>query len=92
MVAPPTGPVPPVALLTMCLGDDERLIEQVRVGYAGLVVESFGGGHVPARTVPALERLAAATPVVLASRTGGGDMLRATYGFPAPNATSSPAG
>jgi len=82
-VPAPTGPIPPVALLTMCLGEDERLIEQVgALGYAGLVVESFGGGHVSARTVSALERLAATIPVVLASRTGGGDMLQATYGFP----------
>ncbi|WP_205717419.1 asparaginase [Actinomadura soli] len=82
-VPPPTGPVPPVALLTMGFGDDGRLIEQVAaLGYAGVVVEAFGGGHVPARTVAALERLAAAVPVVLASRTGGGDMLRTTYGFP----------
>lgn len=81
-VPAPTGPVPPVALLTMCLGEDERLIEQLgALGYAGLVVESFGGGHVAARTVSALEQLAATVPVVLASRTGGGDMLRTTYGF-----------
>ncbi|WP_395970100.1 asparaginase [Actinomadura sp. 1N219] len=79
----PAGPVPPVALLTTCLDDDGRLIEQVgALGYAGVVVEAFGGGHVPARTVAALERLAATAPVVLASRTGGGDMLQATYGFP----------
>ncbi|WP_218010283.1 asparaginase [Actinomadura chibensis] len=79
----PPGPVPPVALLTMSLGGDDRLIEQVgALGYAGLVVESFGGGHVPSWTVPALERLAASIPVVLASRTGGGDVLHATYGFP----------
>ncbi|WP_279503223.1 asparaginase [Actinomadura sp. KC06] len=79
----PAGPVAPVALLTMCLGDDGRLIERVgALGYAGVVVEAFGGGHVPARTVAALERLAATVPVVLASRTGAGDMLQATYGFP----------
>lgn len=79
----PAGPVPPVALLTMSLGEGERLIDQVgALGYAGLVVESFGGGHVPSWTVPALARLAAAIPVVLASRTGGGDILQSTYGFP----------
>ncbi|TYK49490.1 asparaginase [Actinomadura decatromicini] len=79
----PAGPVPPVALLTMTLGEGARLIEQVgALGYAGLVVESFGGGHVPSWNVPALERLAATIPVVLASRTGGGDILQATYGFP----------
>ena len=77
------GAVPPVALLTSVLGDDARLIGQVAAaGYAGLVLEAFGGGHVPAHVVPALEALAARMPVVLASRTGGGEVLRQTYGFP----------
>lgn len=82
-IALPTGPsIPPVALLKLGLGDDGRLIEAVgSLGYAGLVVEGFGGGHVPAHTVPALERLAREIPVVLASRTGGGEVLRETYGF-----------
>jgi L-asparaginase len=74
--------VPPVALLTAVLGDDGRLIERVEeAGYAGLVLEGFGGGHVPARVVPALADLAGRLPVVLASRTGGGEMLQETYGF-----------
>jgi L-asparaginase/archaeal Glu-tRNAGln amidotransferase subunit D len=75
--------IPAVALLKSTLGDDSRLIEQVAaVGYAGLVVEAFGGGHVPAHVVPALDRLAGRMPVVLASRTGSGEVLRETYGFP----------
>lgn len=79
----PAAAVPPVALLTMSLGDDGRLVEQVlSLGYAGLVVQAFGGGHVPRRTVPALERLARTIPVVLASRTGAGEVLTDTYGFP----------
>ena len=82
-VAPPSGTVPAVALLKTCLGDDGRLLEQIgSLGYAGLVVEAFGGGHVPAHMVPALERLGRRIPVVLASRTGGGEVLRETYGFP----------
>jgi L-asparaginase len=79
----PGGAVPPVALLTSVLGDDSRLIAQVEsAGYAGLVLEAFGGGHVPAAVVPALEELAARMPVILASRTGGGEVLQETYGFP----------
>jgi L-asparaginase len=75
--------VPPVALLTAVLGDDARLLGQVAAaGYAGLVLEAFGGGHVPSGVVPALAELAARIPVVLASRTGGGEVLRETYGFP----------
>jgi len=81
--AGPGGDVPSVALLTSVLGDDARLVTQIEpLGYAGLVVEAFGGGHVPAHVVPALADLATRVPVVLASRTGGGEALRSTYGFP----------
>jgi L-asparaginase len=82
----PTGvreEVPPVALLTSVLGDDGRLVGCLEgLGYAGVVLEAFGGGHVPAHVVPALEALAQRVPVVLASRCPGGEMLQATYGFP----------
>jgi L-asparaginase len=75
--------VPAVALLTAALGDDSRLIARVEeLGYAGVVLEAFGGGHVPAHVVPALADLASRIPVVLASRAGGGEALRETYGFP----------
>ena len=76
------GEVPAVALLKVTLGDDPRLIEQIEtLGYVGLVVEGLGGGHVPARMAPSLGALATRIPVVLASRTGSGEVLRETYGF-----------
>jgi L-asparaginase len=72
-----------VALVTVALGDDGSLLPAVeRSGYAGLVLEAMGGGHVPAAMVEALASLADKMPVVLASRTGGGEILRHTYGFP----------
>lgn len=72
----------PVALLKSVLGDDGRLIREVgTLGFAGLVIEALGGGHMPSRTVGPLEELATEMPVVLASRTGGGEVLRRTYGF-----------
>ena len=75
--------VPPVALLTMTPGDDGRLLGAVGgLGYRGLVVEALGGGHVPAALVSELEALARAMPVILTSRTGAGEVLRHTYGFP----------
>lgn len=82
-ISPRSAALPSVALLRTCLGDDARMVEQVEsLGYAGLVVEAFGGGHVPAGMVPALEALASRVPVVLASRTGSGEVLSETYGFP----------
>jgi L-asparaginase len=80
---PDVADFPAVALLTCALGDDLRLVAELeRLGYAGLVIEAFGGGHVPGRVVPGLAELAARIPVVLASRTRGGELLRETYGFP----------
>ncbi|MGI9050660.1 MAG: asparaginase [Rubrobacteraceae bacterium] len=71
-----------VALLTMTLGDDGRLLPAIeQEGYAGLVIEALGGGHVPSRMVEALTELVGKMPVILASRTGSGEVLRATYGF-----------
>lgn len=73
----------PVALFTAALGDDGRILDEVhRLGYRGLVVEAMGGGHVPEAMVGRLEKLAETMPVVLASRTGSGEVLRETYGFP----------
>ncbi len=72
----------PVAVYHVALGDDARLLSEIEeAGYAGLVVEAMGGGHVPSLMAETLEDLAAKMPVVLASRTGGGEVLRSTYGF-----------
>ncbi len=80
---PGGGSVPPVALLPVPLGDDGRLLAAVAdAGYAGLVVEGMGGGHVPSAAVDALTRLASRIPVVLATRCLGGEGLTGTYGFP----------
>lgn len=80
---PADAAIPDVALLGMALGDDGRLLDHVATtGYRGLVVEAFGGGHVPSRIVGRLQDLAQRIPVVLASRTGSGQVLNDTYGFP----------
>ena len=72
----------PVALLTIALGDEGRLLSAMEAqGYTGLVIEAMGGGHVPSAMVDTLQELAGKMPVVLASRTGSGEVLRSTYGF-----------
>ena len=75
--------VPPVALYKVSLGDDGRLLPHVTgAGFAGLVIEGFGGGHVTQYMAAPeiLDPLVAAMPVVLASRAGNGEVLRRTYG------------
>jgi L-asparaginase len=75
--------VPPVGLVKVTLGDDGRLLTAAgSLGYEGLIVEATGGGHVPRAMVEPLAALAQQMPVVLASRTGAGEVLRSTYGFP----------
>ena len=74
--------VAPVALLTVTLGDDGRLIEQaLDAGYRGIVMECTGGGHAAAWVADKLAEAARRVPVVMASRTGAGEMLRQTYDF-----------
>ncbi len=75
--------IPPVALIRLSLSDDGRLLSALdELGYEGAVIEAMGGGHVPTAAVPFIEKLIQRMPIVLASRTGSGEVLRETYRFP----------
>jgi L-asparaginase len=75
--------IPCVALVRVTLDDDGRILATLpSLGFAGAVIEGFGGGHVTPRMVPLIESLAAQMPVVLASRTGSGEVLSRTYRYP----------
>lgn len=81
----PAGPATParVGLVTIALGDDgDHVRALVAQGIDGLVVEGTGGGHVQPDVADALADAASRIPVVLASRTGAGETLERTYGFP----------
>lgn len=72
-----------VAIMKVWPGDDGRLLRAAGdLGYDGLVVEGFGGGHAPPGVVDVLEDLAARMPIVISSRTGGGETLTRTYDSP----------
>lgn len=79
----PAGGLPPVALVKMTMGDDGRLLGAVPgLGYAGLVIEGMGAGHVPGDIAESVGAIAALLPVVLASRTLAGPVFERTYGYP----------
>jgi L-asparaginase len=72
----------PVALLKWAMGDDGRLLSAVPdLGYAGLVIEGMGAGHVPASVAPLLGAVAERMPVVLATRAMTGPVFTHTYGY-----------
>lgn len=73
---------PRVEVVTATLGSDGALLDALADRVQGLVVAAFGAGHVPASWCDRLEALAAAMPVVLASRIGTGPVLASTYAFP----------
>ena len=65
------------------MGDDGRLLDALPgLGYAGVVIEGMGAGHVPAEVAPIVGDLAAKIPVVLASRAMTGPVFTHTYGYP----------
>lgn len=78
----PDGALVPVALVTISLGDDGRILAALpELGYGGVVVEALGGGHVQPPAASEIERLTQAMPVVFTSRTGRGGALERTYDF-----------
>jgi L-asparaginase len=77
------GPPAPIALVKWAIGDDGRMLNALPdLGYAGLVVEGMGAGHVPADVAPILGDLATKIPVVLATRAMTGPVFTRTYGYP----------
>jgi L-asparaginase len=71
-----------IGMVHAAMGDDGDWLKPFAQYTDGLVIAGFGGGHVPSRLVPLLAELAEVKPVVLASRTGSGPVLRRTYGYP----------
>ncbi|MDP2710467.1 MAG: asparaginase [Solirubrobacteraceae bacterium] len=78
----PGASAEPVALVTVALGDDGRILRALpELGFGGAVVEAFGGGHVPVPVADAIGLISATMPVVVTSRARRGEVLRRTYGF-----------
>ena len=72
-----------VGLVTIALADDGGHVRALLDhGVDGLVVAATGGGHVRPELAEVLGEAAGRMPVLLASRTGAGETLERTYGFP----------
>lgn len=72
----------PVALLSALLDDDGNLFDTISgAGYAGLVVEGFGAGHVSEQIAEKLAVIAQQIPVILSSRVRAGSVFERTYGY-----------
>lgn len=79
---PDTARLGRVALVSTVLGDDGGLVRAAMAGsYEGIVLEALGGGHLPTAMLEPLSVAVVAMPVVLASRTGVGEILSDTYTF-----------
>jgi len=79
----PSRPPARVAQVGVGIGSDPGLISVVpELGYRGLVISAPGGGHVPSRLMDTIAKVARTIPVVIASRTGAGEGLIRTYGYP----------
>ena len=78
----PDGEKPAVALVTLGLGDDGRMIGALKdLGYAGAVIAGMGAGHAPSYLAEKLAALTKQMPVVLATRVANGPVFTKTYGF-----------
>ncbi|HEY3608393.1 MAG TPA: asparaginase [Pseudonocardiaceae bacterium] len=81
-VVPPGDRPAKVGLVTLALDDDGDVLSLLADRVDGLVIAGYGAGHVPFGLVDRIVSLAERLPVILASRTGAGTTLTATYGFP----------
>lgn len=71
-----------VALVEIGFDDDGALLSHCANGhFDGVVVAALGVGHLPTIASARAIEAAARMPVILASRTGAGDVFSATYDF-----------
>lgn len=71
-----------VALVKFGIDPDPEFIDLISADrYDGMVIETYGAGHIASKLLPALERAAKRFPVVFASRSGTGEMHTSTCDF-----------
>ncbi|CZE47445.1 asparaginase [Campylobacter geochelonis] len=76
----PSGVLPKVSIVTSYMGEcgcELKLLEDAK--FNGVVIASFGAGHVSIDSMKVIESLK--FPVVISSRTGSGVIAKKTYGY-----------
>src|SRR5215471_887312 len=78
------GQLPRVELVSMVVGVGPAILDAVIDSQPdGIVIEGFGGGHVPPALLDCVDQaIAHGIPAVVASRSGDGPTLRHTYAVP----------
>lgn len=80
---PQAAPKVKVALIAISFDESGELLAPGPLEpFDGVVIAAFGGGHVPRKLVSKLKALNERMPVVVATRTFGGELLQSTYGYP----------
>ena len=83
-IALPADAAPaPVGIVASSIDDDGRMLRAAAgLGFAGLVLEATGAGHVSAALAELVSGVTAELPVALSTRVPGGRVFHETYGFP----------
>lgn len=83
-ISPPRpGVEPEILVIPSTLGDNASLLRQIsKLTYDGIVLATFGVGHVADVAADLVGALTPQVPVIFASRTGTGGTSARTYGFP----------
>ncbi|ODT88373.1 asparaginase [Phenylobacterium sp. SCN 70-31] len=76
------GPADPrTHVLSVNADTEPDWVYAAAAGADGVVLELSGGGHAPGRLAGVFGEIAGRIPLVFASRTGGGETLRSSYGY-----------
>lgn len=71
-----------VNVVNSYLGDNGDLLEtSAKMGYEGVVISSFGAGHISALMMDSVAKLAKNLPIIIGSRTDSGVTAQKTYGY-----------
>ncbi len=79
---PPPGPLPPIPLVTVFLGDDGALLRHAAKGVVAIVVAGNGAGNVPPAVAAVMLDLIGEDVLVALATRAHDSRVEAVYGYP----------